>query len=1002
MQDDLPGIALLKEIFPEESTENLRLLHHQHIFSHQLLRNQHGGDDGDENDVDVGDGEDSMQQHEYNEEPRIESDATDGKPPPIDSPLGGIRQRLDFHHDGEQHYALPEDFLRLPISIAILRPISRNVGDDSGNHNVQESIPDRTQYKYELLSDLQRKVMNEYSLCNHCIEEIDDIEGEDTEFLCFAIKKHRRWGLGMTLQEDENGRQKYANSKTTMRSSKSNKCSSQFDNDDRLVSPIPFGLTVVSFLPDADKIKNGEIKSDIPRSPAQEAGIHIDDVLIGVNGSAFLLPRFSSELYTSGSSYDEHYNRQKTQIIKSIQASPDPIVVHVRRKRPKSLPSYSCTKKGSDPSLFTSPSTSSIQRSASLLDSTSKDEIEVFALDDSRFKTPPIKQAYSGPSNASTRANLRSSSSHKDPLPLSAPPPTPPPSKQFTKHPLAYALVQRKLIRSGDDEWRITTRLQQFTERTRQWESSSALRLKVEISSALSTLLPYFDPKDLPPEMAALIVYSGQEDNTKDGRHVATDSLLNRLYTPSTPSLPHDSPLIPVEYLQAFYGEEQARQITLLRSDLQNRTGSMNSNKNVSPSEAYPALRLLSPNKWIGMTDKKGTADSNSLAWVPLHGIRKSISARIVNSFVEEAPGGENSFQNNPAPRMAYTIWVYDVESGNEWYAPIRFWKDFCDLRDAAMSLLPTTSNTYREISGIKFPREPQIQTNGLTWGPALGSAVFGSRYSKRLSPLSPLQQKRRQRQDEEFEDARLEICCTLEDFLRELLGIVYTCQPLQPCVAEIALYVQSFLGVDAGTLESPASTAVFNIEQAVVRKSDSGYKKQVRRALKHSIQRYTWRIFLLHSMKAIVRDFVDAARARGLRLQDVEVLESQGKSVLKSKAAEELGKIQSFLDSLVDLIIDGCQEDFEGIARRLEYAAVHDILNDQINWDRLIRDAVREQVEIEVYIPLRSVVSRLLVNGWRHEDMESNFKIKVCFCVCNQPACFSFQKVCSRSSRHM
>jgi hypothetical protein len=107
-------------------------------------------------------------------------------------------------------------------------------------------------------------------------------------------------------------------------------------------------------------------------------------------------------------------------------------------------------------------------------------------------------------------------------------------------------------------------------------------------------------------------------------------------------------------------------------------------------------------------------------------------------------------------------------------------------------------------------------------------------------------------------------------------------------------------------------------------------------------------------------------------------VLESQGKSALKSKATEELLRIQSFLDQLVDLIVDGCCEDFEGIAKRLEYTAVHDIMKDQVNWDRLIREAVREQVEIEVYVPLRSVVSRLLVNGWRHEDMECNFKIRV------------------------
>lgn len=546
-------------------------------------------------------------------------------------------------------------------------------------------------------------------------------------------------------------------------------------------------------------------------------------------------------------------------------------------------------------------------------------------------------------------------------------------------------MVKRRLIRPGDDEWRITSRLQQFTERTRQWESSSALRLKVEggtsvlrSEASVTTLLPYFDPKDLPPEMAALIVYSGQDNQPVEGKDVATESLINSLYAPSTPSLPHDSPLIPVEYLQAFYGEDQARQIVALRSDLQKNAVSFYSNKSVSPSPSYPALRFFSPSKWKESAEKTSTTQNNNLAWVPLHGIRKSLSARIVNSFLEETSSGEGGAQVSPGPRMAYTIWVYDVESGNEWYAPVRYWKDFCDLRDAAMALLPTSSNAHREISGMNFPREPPIPKDSPAWAPSLGSAVFGSRYSKRLSPMSPLQLKRRQRQDEEFEEARLQICCILEDFLRELLGIVYTCQPLQPSVAEIALYVQSFLGVDAGILEGPASNLPFD-DALDGNHSSSRKEKQAQKLLKRSIQRYTWRVFLLHSMKAIVRDFVDVARSHGPKLQDVEVLESQGKSVLKSKAAEELDKIHIFLDSLVDLIIDGSKEDFEGIANRLEYASVHHIMNDEVNWDRLVREAVREQVEIEVYIPLRNVVSRLLVNGWRHEDMESNFKIKVC-----------------------
>jgi hypothetical protein len=134
--------------------------------------------------------------------------------------------------------------------------------------------------------------------------------------------------------------------------------------------------------------------------------------------------------------------------------------------------------------------------------------------------------------------------------------------------------------------------------------------------------------------------------------------------------------------------------------------------------------------------------------------------------------------------------------------------------------------------------------------------------------------------------------------------------------------------------------------------------------------------------MRAIVNDFVDRARARGPKLQDIESLEAKGRASLKARAMKDLEGIQNFLDQLVDLVLEGCHDDLESIAQRREYLAIRKgkstlSLDDVASWDRLVREAVREQVEIEVYVPLRSVVSRLLVNGWRHEDMEVQFKIK-------------------------
>ncbi len=367
------------------------------------------------------------------------------------------------------------------------------------------------------------------------------------------------------------------------------------------------------------------------------------------------------------------------------------------------------------------------------------------------------------------------------------------------------------------------------------------------------------------------------------------------------------------------------------------------------------------------MGNKKRTVP---VVWIPLHGIRKSLSARIVNCFVEEggAPASTDHSSSNrkTVSRMAYAMWVYDVESGREWYAPIRYWKDFCDLREAALALLPPTCNLHKEISGLKLPKEPAIPSNNLGWG----AAVFSSR----LSPLSPLQERRRQRQSEDFEEARNETCRILEEFLRELLGTVYTCEPLHPVVAEIALYVQSFLGVEAGMMDDASATSVGrDLKSSVEREQDC-----IRQSLKRSIQRYTWRVFLLHTMKAIVRDFVDGARTRGPKLQDIESLEAQGRASLKRRALDELETIQAFLDHLVDLLLDGCSDDLRSVADRREYSPIRKFLSDETYWDRLVRESIREQVEIEVYVPLRGVVSRLLVNGWRHEDMEVHFKIKV------------------------
>jgi hypothetical protein len=394
--------------------------------------------------------------------------------------------------------------------------------------------------------------------------------------------------------------------------------------------------------------------------------------------------------------------------------------------------------------------------------------------------------------------------------------------------------------------------------------------------------------------------------------------------TPSTPPLAFDSPLIPLEYLQAFYGYEQAQEMQS-KSNFANRSDVGNQFPNrpwFLPQQSPEGLRESSY-FW------NGRRNTDDMAWIPLHGIRKALSARIVNSFVESAGSNNTNGSTQKQSRIAYTVWVYDLESGREWYAPIRYWEDFSDLREAALALLPTNSNLHKELSTMKLAKEPVIPNDSNSgWG----ASVFGGPSID--LPMSPLQQKRRKRRNDEFDEARQQTSQSLEEFLRELLGIIYTCDPLHPSTAEVALYVQSFLGVDAGLEDIDESLFDTHTFSGLSERQED----ETQQLLKRSIQRYCWRVFLLHTMKAIVKDFVDAARARGPKLHEIESMDADMKASLKDRAMDELLKIQRFLDQLVDLILDGCNDELRSIAKRREYDRIQKTLVDESYWDRLAR----------------------------------------------------------------
>jgi hypothetical protein len=304
---------------------------------------------------------------------------------------------------------------------------------------------------------------------------------------------------------------------------------------------------------------------------------------------------------------------------------------------------------------------------------------------------------------------------------------------------------------------------------------------------------------------------------------------------------------------------------------------------------------------------------------IPLIGVRKALSVRILNSFLD-------------AQQSAYCIWVHDAEADKEFFSPVRYFRDFHDLRSATMRLSPV-------VVQVEFPKEP--------------FTLFGS----------PVRQETVREREAK--------CRVLERFLRSLCSLIYR-EPLNPEVAEIAVHVQSFLGYESTGHANPAPSMSTEMEA----REDEPIL--TRTALKRSLQMYTYRLFLSDGLSAALRSFIDSVRDNCPQLDEIEELEAQGRSVLKVRAMKDLEYIQSFLDFIQGLIMDGCADDFRSIASRQEYASVFSgARRDEIAFDMLVREAVREQVEIEVYVPLRGVASRWLVRGWRHEDMEVQFKIK-------------------------
>ena len=323
--------------------------------------------------------------------------------------------------------------------------------------------------------------------------------------------------------------------------------------------------------------------------------------------------------------------------------------------------------------------------------------------------------------------------------------------------------------------------------------------------------------------------------------------------------------------------------------------------------------------------------------FLPLVGIRKGLCIRIVNAFVA-------------GDRTAYTIWVYDIELGKEWYAPVRYYRDFKDLR-------AETSRLSASIAQIPFPTD-----SWKVWG--------GSEANESVS-------------------AKENRCKHLERFLRTLSGIVYTGN-IHPRLQEVAIHLQSFLGCDT-RLDNTDNNSIV-MEKHVAMNASKFIRKMKESSslgtiqdigmlllLKRSIQRYTNRIFLLPITEQLVSQFIDGMKAKLPSASQMNAMKKNNGLALKENAQRDLNKVRDFLDQINDLIVDGTFADLEIISKREEFAPLSKFLESSNGTQKsaFFIECVREQVEIEIYLPLRSSISKHLVHGWRNDDLEMQFKMQ-------------------------
>ena len=521
-------------------------------------------------------------------------------------------------------------------------------------------------------------------------------------------------------------------------------------------------------------------------------------------------------------------------------------------------------------------------------------------------------------------------------------------------HPFAKALSKRNIIAKNEEIITVTKQLHIFTERTRQWESKLSFRVRQRRAATENyyTLCPILDIRDVEYSYYASFLTDDDDNLPPYFDYKLSKSI--RAYAPSTPlicdwrsKLSSPSSHNPNTTTNGGYHSNGGHCSNELSMTIESRIiHDIYNNGGITHFNEYNALQDMS-------YDTQQHPRDQDIIYVPLMNVRKALSVRLVNSFIDNRN------------RTAFTIWCYDVESGKEWYAPVRYYNDFKDLRSALI-------NIDKTITYIPFPK-----SSSSSFG---GGGIGG--WSRKTTTKEVEKGKDAHRND-------------LEIFLRRVFAGVYR-GSLHPYLAEIAVHLQTFVGCDTVSLDDNEQSGggdKFCLSKQVAM-SESMYGKRMpdpktepdaiaRMNLKRSIMRYVYRLFLLPVVEELVTQFVDSARGKVTSSGEAGVVQGknrprrQGNNMTnKVESSKIVEKIRDFIDQVQELIIEGCREDLISISERRDFLALVDD-NDNSMRDELFQEAVREQIELEIYVPLRSTISKYLVYAWFNEDMEMKHKMK-------------------------